>query len=264
MPDAMKLGCCADIKYYDLIASCGYDTICLSAAALYAMSDEEFEACKKKISEGPLELIGLNGFYKDGVFLNGPKYSEEILTEYTEKICARGEALGCRYLGIGAPKARNVHEGDDPKEMLGMFKESLRLMCGIASRHGMDILLESVCSAECNLVLTAREALAIVRELDISNLGLVYDIFHDRYEGESLDIIDEAAPYIGTVHLAEEAQSKRIYLKEENEEIYKTYYDRLLKAGCRCEFDLECLAGDHVSGIKNSIAILKRIMEQHQ
>ncbi|MBR0139053.1 MAG: sugar phosphate isomerase/epimerase [Firmicutes bacterium] len=262
MSTNIMIGCCTGIENYDLLVSCGYESICLSAAKLYEISGEEFDEYKKKISEGTLKLYDLNGFYKPGIFLNGPFFNEEKLAGYTEKICERGQALGCRYLGIGAPKARNVGKDDDPAQMLSRFKDSLRLLCGIASRYDMEILLESVCTAECNLVTTVRKAFEIVKELDLSNLGLVYDIYHDRYEGENLDIIDEAAEYIKTVHIAEDLEGKRIYLKEEYSDVYAEYWKRLERAGYRGEFSLECFVGDPVSGIKDSYKILKSIKEQ--
>ncbi len=145
--------------------------------------------------------------------------------------------------------------------MLSQFKDSLKLLCSIASKYDMEILLESVCGAECNLVTTVREAFEIVKELDLPNLGLVYDIYHDRYEGESLDIIDEAAGLIKTVHIAEDLSGSRIYLKEEYSDVYAGYWKRLERAGYRGEFDLECFAGDPAEGIKNSFEILKNIKE---
>ena len=255
----MIFGCCTDISYYDRLVESGYDSICLSAAKIYGLRDDEVQEYKRIIKDGPLKALSLNGYYSEKVFLNGPKYSPEIVYQYTDVICRRGSEMGFRYLGIGAPAARNVPKEGEYDSYLAQFTGALRIMCEAASKYRMQILLESVCGMECNFIKTTREALQIVKRLEIDNLALVYDIYHEYMEKQPLEVISECSDYIKVVHIAQDNGGKRYYLDDEHVEEYRQYYAALKNIGYKGELNIESFVGNPDEEIPKSLKILKKL-----
>ncbi|MBR0090615.1 MAG: sugar phosphate isomerase/epimerase [Lachnospiraceae bacterium] len=253
----MIRGCCIDLSWYDKLVEYGYESIALAAKDVAAWDEETFSKNKEKLSKGPLKTISLNSFCTQDLRLDGSGYDPEKLRAYMERLCPRAAALGFSVIGIGAPASRNLGAEDDRETCLAQFKESLRIMCDVAAAHGIGILLESVCSLECNFITTTREAYAIVKELALPNLHLVYDIYHEVMEGQPVDVIDEVINEIRVVHIAQDENGKRAWPDKAHIDEYRVYWDRLHALGYTGEWNPECFTGDIDQGLQQSIQILK-------
>lgn len=253
----MILGCCIGMEWYDTLAENGYQSIALAAKDVAAWDEAAFESNQKKLASGPLQTISLNSFCPQDLRLDGKGHDPEKLRAYMERLAPRAASLGFRYLGIGAPASRNIDADDDRAACLAQFKDSLRLMCEVAAKHDLEILLESVCSLECNFITTTNEAYDIVSELRLSNLHLVYDIYHEVMEGQPIEVIDRVADEIRVVHIAEDESGKRAYPDAAHAADYKKYWDRLLALGYTGEWNPECFTGDPAVKLAESINIFQ-------
>lgn len=260
----MKIGCCIDISWYDTLVACGYESITLAAKDVAVWDEDTFQSAKKKLTEGKLKTISLNSFCTPELRLNGKDFDPEKLTKYTELVCKRGSELGYRYVGIGAPGSRNLGLEDNLDRCRAQFMQALGIMCREAAKFGMEILLESVCSVECNFITTTREALAIVRELGLPNLHLVYDVYHEYMENQSLDVIYEARDEIRAVHIAQNANNKRAYLDDAHLEEYTAYWNALQKIGYTDEWNLESFVGAPEEMLPRSMQIMNKLKEGSQ
>lgn len=257
----MKIGCCIDISRYDALVACGYESIALAAKDIAVWDEETFRTAKKKLAEGKLKTISLNSFCTPELRLNGRGFDPEKVAAYTALVCRRGSELGFRYLGIGAPSSRNLKPGDDLVRCRAQFMQALNIMCTEAAKYGVEILLESVCSLECNFLTSTREALEIVRELGLPNLHLVYDIYHEYMENQPLDVIYEAGDEIRVVHIAQNVDNKRAYLDEAHLGEYKAYWNALRKIGYEGEWNLEAFVGEPEEMLPHSMKIMKKLKE---
>lgn len=255
----MKLCCCTKIENYDLLVESGYDAITLSGVDITKWSEEEFRFAVDKLRQGPLEHNSINSFCEGTLRLHGTDMDMNRIVAHTRKLCERAAVLGFRYIGIGAPASRNLHEGEDPDKATSEFILALRSICQIAQGYGIEIMLESVCSLECNFLITTREAEALIRQLQIPNLHLVYDIFHEWMEGQDLAVITECANRIRTVHIAQLFDGGRGYLQMENLELYMAYWSVLKACGYHGDFSVEAFLGDPVAGIRESARVLSRL-----
>lgn len=120
--------------------------------------------------------------------------------------------------------------------------------------------MESVCSVECNLVTTTREAAAFIQGVRRSNLHLVYDVYHEAMEGQSVDVIRDVADEIRVVHIAQDVNhGQRAYLDEEHLAAYRPYWDMLTRVGYQGEWNIESFVGNVEAGLKNSMTVTKRL-----
>ena len=255
----MLIGCCIDLFRYDTLAACGFDSITLAAKDVVEWDEETFRSAQKKLKDGPLKTISLNSFCTPGLRLNGSGFDLAAVEAYTRRVCQRGSRLGFRMIGIGAPASRSLRPGDALPQCREQFKHSLSVMCRVARDYGMEILLESVCSLECNFITTTLEALQLLRELKEPNLHLVYDIYHEYMENQPLSVIAEAAEEIRVVHIAQNVDNRRAYLHADQAEIYRAYWDALKNAGYTGEWSLECFEGDPKQQIPASMEIIRHL-----
>lgn len=257
----MKIGCCIDISRYDELVACGYESIALAAKDVAGWDEETLAAAEKKLKAGPLKTISLNNFCTPELPLNGRDFDIWKVFDYTMRVCRNGSRLGFRYIGIGAPKSRSLAEGDDPAVCREQFKQALKIMCQVAGNYGMEVLMESVCSLECNFITTTREAMELLRELKMENLHLVYDIYHEYMEKQPLSVIGEAGSEIRVVHIAQDVNGKRAYLDEAHMDEYRAYWNALQAIGYEGEWNMECFVGEVSEELPRSMDIMRRIKE---
>lgn len=255
----MKLCCCTEWKNYDVLVASGYDAITLGGVDIVKWSDDELQAAVKKLREGPLEHYSINRFCEGSLRLHGVRMDLDKIAAYTQKLCERAAMLGFRYIGIGAPASRNLEEGEQAETAMREFVQALELICRIAQNYNIEILLEAVCSLECNFLTTTQEVARLVAQLQIQNLHLVYDIFHERMEQQSLSVLRQYAEEIRTVHIAQLQDGGRGYLQMQNLLEYTAYWAVLTACGYKGDFSIEAFLGDPVAGIQESARVLQQL-----
>ncbi len=255
----MKVGACVPLAHYQDLVDCGYESITLAARDLAVWSGEELAHARQVLESGPLERISLNSFCPGTLRLHGPGYSREAVRDFSRIVLERGALLGFRYLGIGAPASRNLLPGEDGAEAMAQFREAIGDICDLASEAGMEILLESVCTVECNFLTTTREMLDFARSMGRNDLHLVYDIYHEFMEQQPLSVIAEAGSEIRVVHVAQDVGRKRGYLDEREQPLFQRYWDALAAAGYDGEWNVEAFEGDTVEGLRSTMQVMRSI-----
>ena len=255
----MKVGACVPLAHYEELVRCGYASITLAGRDLAAWSEAELAHARQVLEGGPLERISLNSFCPGTLRLHGPGYSREAVRDFSRTVLERGALLGFRYLGVGAPASRNLLPGEDEAEAMAQFREAISDICDLAAESGMEILLESVCTVECNFLTTTREALDFVRSMGRSNLHLVYDIYHEFMERQPLSVIAEAGSEIRVVHVAQDVGQKRGYLDAREQPLFQRYWDALAAAGYDGEWSVEAFEGDTDEGLRRTMQVMRSI-----
>ena len=255
----MKIGCCIGIEYYDILAKLGFDSITLAGVDVVAWSEEQFVSVLTKMQSGALQSISINSFCPAALRLTGSNADTVEIRNYTRKLCARAERMGVRYIGIGAPKSRNVDRDNTYALAWKQLQAAFTVICEEAVRVGIDVLLEPVCKLECNLINTMQEALRFLEEMQLPNLHLVYDIYHEDAESQPLSVIAEAGDEIRVVHIAQNVNNERCYLDPAYTEKYRAYWDALQKIGYQGEYNLEAMVGNPCYELPRSYRILKEL-----
>lgn len=199
----MKFGCCiSKVENIPDVKAAGFDYYEFSAAALYALGEEDFEQMKRLCIEFSLPCLGFNSFCSGNPVIVGNGFSPEDIEAYSKKISQRGKALGIKTLGIGAPKARRIPE-EFPIDVADLqCREFLSIVSAVAKENGQSVLFEAVNSKLCNYAVKTMDAVKMVEHLKIDNLGIVVDFYHSSVMGETLDDISPALPFMKHVHFS--------------------------------------------------------------
>jgi len=261
---AMKVGCCIGMAHYGEVAAAGYQSIALPGVELAGMDDAAFQKTRETLKHGPLELHSVNSFCPPDLRLTGADFSAQRLEDYARRLFARAAELGVSYVGIGGPVSRSTRPGEDPVRASEELKNALALLCRLGGEYGLTILLEAVCSLECNLVVYTHEAAEMVRALGLPNLGLVYDIYHAHMMGEDPAYVLSVAELIRVVHIAQDQNGRRIYLREAFLEAYRPYIQALHRAGYSGEINMESFVGELPEELPRSREILNRLIAEAQ
>lgn len=257
----MVIGCCTTIDRYDTLQEMGYQAIALAGKDIAGMDDETFLRSAAKIKAGPLAMTSLNAFCPPALRLNGPDVDYRAVRAYAEQLCARGQAMGVKYLGVGSPASRNTAEGYPRERALAEFGHSILEICRAAEKYQMEVLLEALASVECNCVNNTMEALDLLRSLNLPNLHLLYDIYHACLMKEPVKWIETAAPEIRCVHIAGIHGEGHAYLSPQCMGPLRPYIKMLAQCGYRGELLLEAFCGDPESGLAQSLDLLRGIWE---
>lgn len=254
----MKFGCCINSAQYDLVVSAGYDSITFPGVELAGVNNEKFEQIAAKVAAGPLAVHSVNSFCPASLRLTGSDLSLTVLETYVRRLFPRAARLGVKYIGIGGPVSRSTRPGESTQSALKDLERSLDLLCCAGEEYGLSILLESVCTLECNVVTRTYEAADMVCRLKRPNLGLVYDIYHAHMMNENPNYILQIGDLIKVVHIAQNMDNKRGYLREENIPEYLPYIRALAQVGYEGECNMESFVGELTEELPRS----KRILDQ--
>lgn len=255
----MLLGCCAAIGNYDTLQETGYQAIALAGKDVAAMDDDAFLRAAEKIKAGPLVMTSMNAFCQPALRLNGPDVDYHAIRAYAQRLCARAQAMGVKYLGVGSPASRSTAQGYPRERAFAEFGRSVIEICEAAQEYQMEVLLEALASVECNCVNTTMEALDLLRGVNRPNLHLLYDIYHAYLMKEPVEWIGLAAPEIRCAHISGTDGGEHTYLSPRCMEGLAPYIRMLARCGYRGELLLEAFCGDPETGLPRSLELLSRI-----
>jgi sugar phosphate isomerase/epimerase len=254
----MLFGICSTIANYETVKNAGYSAIGLAGKDVAAMSDSEFTQACGIIKAGSLRLSHFYAFCAPSVVLAGANYDPQALRQYTEKLFARGKELGVSYAGIGSPLSRVRPEGVSPEQMDAQMTDTLKLLCEIGDKYGIEILLEAVCvQSGCNYITGTEEVLKMTSALP--GINMVYDIYHAYMMKEDAAPILKAGPRIKIAHLSGNIGETRGYLTKQNVSDYQPYVDALKKTGYAGELHIEASSGDVAQEAAPSLDVLRTL-----
>lgn len=230
----MRIGCCTSIENYKAVCDAGYDYIELPGGKICAMSEEEFAAAKKTVLEGPIPCNGFNASLQPQIKIAGPEFDPKAIKDYAELVCSRAQALGAKYVGIGSPMSRRLPEGFDYNIAIDQGMEFFKIFAPVAQKYNVTLLWEALTRVLSNYVNYQKEALEMVKKLNLPNVKLVIDFWQMETNGdEDVTAITEEMKYTEHLHVSDYVNAKRTFLLPEKREFHK----KCLAAAKACGYD---------------------------
>ena len=216
----MKSGCCLSVKHIQSVKQCQFDFAELSTKEIMAIDDGVWEETKKIIKEAGIPVIGFNSFCGGVLPLVGPNVNFEDICQYFDKALSRASDLGCKNIGIGAPAARIIPDTFPYAEATAQMKQFLRYAAERAASQNVNILYEAIQPYKCNFGNHTAEIYETVKELNISNLKMVWDVYHALVAQETFDDAICTFDKIEHVHISSWDEARhRFYLSDKDQEL---------------------------------------------
>ncbi|MFT6178517.1 MAG: sugar phosphate isomerase/epimerase [Akkermansiaceae bacterium] len=189
----------------ELIKASGLDFIEPGLAKAAAMPEGEFLAAAERLRAAEVPVLSANWFLPPTLKVVGPEVDEKKSREFLELALSRADHLGAKAVVFGSPGSRSIPVGWAELEAREQMVRFCRLASEVIQDGGWElrIAVEHVNHTETNFLNTFAEALAITREIDRPEIGLAADFYHFAMEGESTDVMREAADLICAVQLAD-------------------------------------------------------------
>lgn len=253
----MQYGWATTIDNYALAERCGYDYIELGGMALAAMDKQQLRCTQHTIAAGSVKCRNINAYCGPDVVVAGPGFDLAHAQEYAKMLMERAQMMGACMVGVGAPKSRTLPQGYARDLALRQAVEFFQATGEVAQSYGLTVLVEPVCSLECNFMTTTAQGVDVVQRVGRGNVRMVYDIYHAYAEGEDAAPIAQAAPYLSHVHICDKVGKQRHYLREENLPLYRRYLDAIRQTGYEQVVSVEAFVGDVQTEAGRSLDILR-------
>ncbi len=235
----MRFGVCAPPNALESITAAGFDYLEPSVAGMLQpeRSDVEimppllslFEASRLKPETYNLLLPG-------DLKVVGPDTDSDRQERYLEAAFGRAGQLGGQIAVFGSGGARRV-PGDWPREKAHAQILAFLTQCGDAAhRHGMSAAIEPLNLSECNILNSVAEAVQFVEEVAHPAVGVLSDLYHVTYDGQSYSETLEAAAFLRHVHIA--GLGRRAPISGDSEYLQK-YFAVLKEAGYNGRISIE-------------------------
>jgi len=189
----------------EVIRASGLDFIEPGLAKAAAMPEGEFLAAAERLREARVPVLSANWFLPPTLKVVGPEVDEGESRRFLELALSRADHLGAKAVVFGSPGSRSIPVGWAELEAREQMIRFCRLAAEVIQDGEWDlrIAVEHVNHTETNFLNTFGEALAITREIDRPEIGLAADFYHFAMEGESTEVMREAADLICAVQLAD-------------------------------------------------------------
>lgn len=219
----MKFGCCISINNILKAKEFGYNFIELSAKDIMEIKDSIWKTTKKQILESNIKVIGFNAFCDGRNPIVGPNVNIEKLTQYLVEVIERAADLKCQNIGIGAPTARILPESFSYEIATAQMKHFLDIAARKASKYNINILYEAINPKECNFGTSTYEIYNLVKELNVPNLKIVWDVFHSINSGEQYEELKNIFYKVEHIHICSWSKDlKRFYpLQKDKKYLYE-------------------------------------------
>ena len=205
----MQFGICAGPTDLTRVAEAGYDYIELGITGALQPERPEAEVMPPLLtafSQSSLRSEAYNLLLPADLKVVGPSTDTARQEHYLESAFARTSALGGKVAVFGSGGARGIPEGwakDKAEEQVIAF---LHRAGDAAARHGMTVAIEPLNTSECNFINSVAEGTALAQVTNHPAVGVLSDLYHVAYEGQSYEETRGALPWLRHVHVAGEGR----------------------------------------------------------
>ena len=245
----MRIGnCIRNVEEISGVKAAGFDFYEFSGKEIAAMDETAFSALVRESETVGLPCIGFNSYCGGRPAIVGEDVSLKETEDYARLLCRRGHRLGIRSIGIGAPAARRLPQDYPVEKADRQCRSFLQITAEECRRWGILLLFEAVHEKACSYAVRTADAVRVVEQAGVPDLGIVLDFYHMHVMGESFSDAEGAFPYLRHVHVSTcEENLWRGYPLWPDREEYRRIFARLKRHGYRqgtvsvenTSFDLE-------------------------
>ncbi len=259
----MKFCACVPLttERLPILKKLGFEYVEPAFSSMYTATEEEFNTFLAAKDEYGLTCASANGMFIEEIKLLEGKDSYSKIGEYLDFVFARANKLGVPVGILGSGTARAIPDGMSKEEATERFCALLTdVVSPYAKKYNIVIGIEELRAKECNFINNCREAMEIIRAVNLPNIKLLLDYFHAILGGDTLEQLATYGDDIVHVHLASPINERSVP-RENDLEDCRTFFAMLNSIGYKGAVSLEGrYYNDFESDITLAIDVMKRAL----
>lgn len=228
----------------------GYIATESTVCSINELDDSAFAEFLAKAKEYKLNYVSANGMFPPSVPLLEGEVGYARVTEYLERVLPRVAALGIPVVVLGSGGARKIPDGMTKEEAENRFCAVLTdVISPMAAKYGITIAIEELRKEECNFINNCKEAMEIIRRVNLPNVKLLVDYYHAILGGDTLEELASYGDNIVHVHISS-PKNKRAIPNESDYEDCVAFFRMLKSIGYNGAISVEANGGDEKIGFE--------------
>ena len=241
-----RLGVCTSADNIDVVADAGFDYLEIGFAWLHGLSEEEYQQLLEKVKASRIGVEASNGMLPGDLKVTGPDVDETAIRAYLEKTFRRGQELGIKVVVFGSGAARRVPDGFPQDEAWRQIARYLTIVSEYCVKYGIDLAIEPLRRAECNIMNLVTEATLMSAMLNLPGIGVLGDTHHMLCGAEPYSAFGQAGKLLKHVHIGHSMGNEkgRDYPSPGDDGDYAEVFAALKEAGYEGRVSIEAKCED--------------------
>jgi len=244
----------------------GCDFVEMNVVSIAFLTEEDFEDFRAFLAEEGRGIEVFCSFVPPHIKLVGPQAEAAKIEAYIKTALSRCAACGAEYIIFGSGGARTRPEGVSAGEAMAQLLDFLKLCDRYAAKYGVKLCIEPLNGAETNMIVGLRESYELwkrARAKGCENIRLLTDSFHMLVCGDGLSLIEEAAPALGHVHIAD--RDRLLPGKAASADggfDFRSFFKKLKEVGYRGRISAECPLEDFSADAKYCVDFARKVWDE--
>ncbi len=259
----MKFSACVPMsterERFPIMKKLGFDYAEPAFSAMYGATDEQINDFIAAMREYDIACPAANGMFIEDVKLLEGKESYSKVGEYLDLVFSRAKKFGVQVGILGSGSARKIPDGMSKEEANERFCALLTdVVSPYAKKYDIMVGIEELRASECNFINSCKEAMEIIRTVNLPNIKLLVDYFHAILGGDTLEEIATYKDDIVHVHLASPINDRSVP-RENDLEDCRAFFAMLDKIGYK---GLVSLEGRYYNDFEPDITLAADVMKR--
>lgn len=251
----MKFCCCVGLNTdrLPILKKHGLEYCEPAISAIASADDEKFNEFLAKKNELGLKCASANGMFPGDIPLLEGKAGYGKISEYLDHAFSRCQALGVPVGILGSGKAREIPEGMSKEEATERFCALLSdVVSPYAEKYGIIVGIEELCAQECNFINSCKEAMEIIRAVNVPNVKLLLDYYHAIHGGDTLEELESYNDNIVHVHISSTINDRMVPM-DCDLDACREFFSMLKRIDYKGAVSIEARFGDFDSDIETAV-----------
>lgn len=257
----IRLGVCTSIDNAARMAQIGFDYIEPPLRAIADLSDAEFDAQRAILNASGLRCEAMNCMLPGEIRVVGDRVDESRIREYLDRAFRRASLLGTQVIIFGSGGSRGVEPGGDFACAWRQLTDYLRIAAEYADQYGVNVAVEPLCRAECNIINFVSEAMALTSMVNHPRIGVLGDSYHMVLGCEPESALENAGAHLFHVHMA--CAEGRRYPKPNDGGNHEALFAALNRMGYAGRVSIEAGTDDIFSDAETAFPLLNSLRKEN-
>lgn len=240
----MRFGfCTSDESRLASLARQGYDYLERSGGAFLPFeSASTWAPVRDRMRTAPLPTEAIAGFIPGHLKVTGPEVDRAALQRYLEVLVERAVEVGVQVINWGSGPSRHVPPGWSMRVAWEQLEEFCHQVADVVAPTGIQVVIEPINPDETNILHLVTEGYALAQRVNRPEIRCLCDYYHIERQGESLNGIGLAAPWLRHAHTAGPNR-----LCPAPDQTQRRYLETLRDAGYDLRLSIEANCGDEAA-----------------